>query len=77
MQRFIYTHHALKRMKRRGVSFDHIRATFRYPDRKRPGKLPRTFKLWKEIEDRTCFIVVELKGDEVIVITTGWKAGSP
>jgi hypothetical protein len=77
MQRFIYTRHALKRMKQRGVTFDHIRATFRYPNRRRPGNLPRTNKLWKEIEGRTCFVVVELKGEEIIVITTGWNEGSP
>lgn len=77
MQRFIYTRHALKRMKQRGPTFDHIRATVRYPDRRRPGKLPRTFKYWKEIEGKTCFVVVELGEEQVIVITVGWKEGHP
>lgn len=75
MQRFIYTRHALKRMDRRRVTFDHVRATVRYPDKKRPGKLPNTFKFWKEIEDRICFVVVELEREKVIVVTAGWKEG--
>ncbi len=78
MQRFIWTRHVEKRMKQRGVTHDHIRATVRYPDKKRPGKLPKTFKFWKEIDDKTCFVVVELlEKDQVVVITAGWKEGSP
>lgn len=75
MQRFIYTRHAQKRMAQRGVTPDHIRATVRYSDKRRPGKLQRTFKFWKEVEGRTCFVVVELDKENVIVITTGWKEG--
>ncbi|OGX38014.1 MAG: hypothetical protein A3C53_08240 [Omnitrophica WOR_2 bacterium RIFCSPHIGHO2_02_FULL_68_15] len=77
MQRFIYTRHALKRLKQRELTVDHIRATVRYPDRRRPGKLPNTVKYWKEIEGQTCFVVVELRGEQVIVITVGWKEGHP
>ena len=76
MQRFIYTRHALKRMKQRGVTTDHIRATVRYFNKRRPGKLPKTFKFWKVIGPRTCFVVVELDRDNVIVVTTGWKEDS-
>jgi hypothetical protein len=77
MQRFFYTRHAQKRMRLRGVTHDHIRATVRYFDRRRPGKLPRTVKYWKEFGGKTCFVVVELVKEDVVVITTGWKEGSP
>ena len=73
MQRFIYTRHAQKRMKQRNITADHIRATVRYPDKKAPGKLPRTHKFWKEIGNRTCFVVVELDQENAIVVTAGWK----
>ena len=73
MQRFIYTRHVQKRMGQRKVTVDHIRAVVRYPDKKRPGHLPKTFKYWNEIDDRTCFVVVELDGGKIIVVTAGWK----
>lgn len=77
MQRFIYTRHAAKRMKQRNVTADHIRAAVRYFDKNRPGKLPQTQKFWKKISNRTCFVVVELDQENVIVVTAGWKEGNP
>ncbi|MBI4355930.1 MAG: DUF4258 domain-containing protein [Candidatus Omnitrophica bacterium] len=72
-QEIICTGHARERMEKRGVSRDDVETTLQRPDVILPVMPDGTRELRRRIGRRVHYVVIALKRQQAILITTGWS----
>src|SRR5258708_6649532 len=64
MSEFIFTKHALQRLKERGISVDQAEMVLRNPSQTIPGKKPDTVKFMRDVNGRNMQLVGTYLADQ-------------
>ena len=72
-KKIIFSRHAQERMELRKVSEEEVKDTILHPTHKLPiNQEDNTQELRRKVGDKENYVVIELRKNELIVITTGW-----
>ncbi len=76
MSEFIFTKHALQRLKERAISVDQAESVLRNPSQTIPGKKPNTVKFIRELNGRNTQLVGTYLADQKKwLIVSAWVRG--
>lgn len=71
-KRIVITRHAEERALQRNVSIEEIKETIDKPSQKAPRK--GNIQRFERVSDKgTNIVIAEIKGNELIIVTTWWK----